>query len=116
MESDIINNIERLLSKDEEINHKAHQMLKKFDLDDRGYIQRHEFIGLLCDLHDKTLVLQAFNILDFDGNGLISPADFDTYFKCQGYENLDSIMDGLYENNFLNFEDFYTLVSKFVAN
>lgn len=115
MESDIVNNIERVLNK-QELSHRAHQIIKKFDLDRRGCVTKDEFIGLLCDLTDRNLLMQAFNILDFDCNGIISPADFDVYFKCTDYENLTKLMQEANGTTSLDYESFSLLVTKFVIN
>ncbi|OMJ76641.1 hypothetical protein SteCoe_23943 [Stentor coeruleus] len=115
LESDIANNIEKVLNK-QELSHRAHQIIKKFDLDKRGCIMKDEFIGLLCDFSDKNLLLQAFNVLDYDCNGVIGPGDFDDYFKCIDYEGLSKLMLEATGATTLDYESFSLLVTKFVVN
>lgn len=115
MESDLVHNIETLLSKSE-LSEKAYNMLKKFDLDARGCISKDEFIGLLIEISDKSLIRQAFNILDTDGDGQIDASDFDTYFKCVDYENLKKLFSECLDKNKLDYETFYLLVTRFVVS
>ena len=115
LENDIVNNIERVLNK-QNMSGKAHQILKKFDLDKRGCICKDEFIGLLCDFSDKSLLMHAFGILDLDGNGTISASDFDAYFHVKGYENLENLICEAYGSTTLTYEDYAVLITKFIAS
>jgi calcium-dependent protein kinase len=115
MEADLVNNIERILSKPD-LSTKAHQMLKKFDLDKRGCITKDEFVGLLCDISDKAIIRQAFNLLDTNEDGFIGPEDFDAYFNVDDYENLRKMMTDTLDNDKMDFETFSVLVTKFVSS
>ena len=113
MEADLVNNIERILSKPD-LSAKAHHILKKFDLDKRGCVTKDEFVGLLCDLTDKAVIRQAFNILDKDEDGLIGPEDFDDYFNMPDYDNLKKMMLETLEKDKIDFETLCVLITKFV--
>ena len=115
MESDLVQNIETLLSKPE-LSEKAFNMLKKFDLDSRGCVSKDEFIGLLVEINDKSLIRQAFNTIDQDSDGLIDSTDFDTYFKASDYDGLKELIQECLEKSKLDFETFYVLVTKFVVS
>jgi Ca2+-binding EF-hand superfamily protein len=115
MESDLVHNIETLLSKSE-LSEKAFNMLKKFDLDSRGCVSKDEFIGLLVEISDKSLIRQAFNSLDQDSDGLIDSSDFDSYFKTADYEGLKKLFQESLEKSKVDFETFFVLVTKFVVS
>jgi calcium-dependent protein kinase len=114
LEKDVASNVENMIDDNETIEHKVHQIIKRFDIDKKGSITRDEFVGLMCEITDKTILNQAFCILDFDSNGIITPLDFDRYFKCQNYENLDKLFEEAVGEDFLNYEDFYLLLTKFI--
>lgn len=114
MEKEIVNNIERVLNK-QNMGNKAHQILKKFDLDKRGGVNKDEFIGLMCDISDKNLLMMAFNALDPLGKGSITPSDVDTYFEIKNYDNLEKLMVDAFDSTTLSYEDFYLLVTKYLV-
>lgn len=115
MESDLAQSIESLLSRSE-LSEAAFNMLKKFDLDNKGCVSKDEFIGLLVEINDKALVRQAFDLLDQDSDGLIDPNDFDYYFKTSDYDGLKKLIQESLEKSKLDFETFYILITKFVVS
>jgi len=115
LESDLVQNIETLLSKSE-LSEKAYNMLKKFDLDCKGRISKDEFIGLLIEISDKYIIRQSFNTLDTDSDGFVSPSDYDSYFKCHDYEKLKTSLTECFDRDKLDFETYNLLVTRFVVS
>lgn len=95
------------------IKDKFFDIFKRFDTFKNETVCFDDFLTTIAILNDKALILEGFNKLDEDKDGIIGPGDFFREFDKMNFEEFELIFSEALGKITMNREDFCNLVIKF---
>ena len=97
-------------------------MINEVDIEKNGNIDFKEFLGLIArklrDSDGEEELIETFNLIDRDGNKLISGAEIRHILECMGEKISDDELEQMIEeadldaDGFVNYDEFVKIINK----